>query len=184
MAYGIPESREYLLSGPEWLESEHFDISAKYAAGTSNADSLPMLQRLLEDRFGLKVHHETRDFTAYALVAGKNGPKLKAPVPSPDGHTFPCGSPPGGFRVRDGHAPGCSITMPALTDRLSRQPFGLDRPVIDRTGLSGEFDVTLDFSDESIVTAVQDQLGLKLELRKIPIDLLVVDGAEKVPSAN
>jgi uncharacterized protein (TIGR03435 family) len=74
--------------------------------------------------------------------------------------------------------------MSGLADRLSRQPFGLDRPVIDLTGLSGEFDVTLDFSDESIVTAIQDQLGLKLELRKIPIDVLVVDRVEKVPAAN
>jgi uncharacterized protein (TIGR03435 family) len=184
MAYGLPESREYLLSGPEWLDSERFDISARYPAQTSNADSLLMLQRLLEERFGLKVHHETRDFAAYALVAGKNGPKLKAAVPPTDAQTFPCGNPPGGFRVRDGHALGCSIPMSALADRLSRQPFGLDRPVIDLTGLSGEFDVTLNFSDESIITAVQDQLGLKLELRKIPVDVLVVDHADKVPAAN
>jgi hypothetical protein len=62
MAYGLPDSREYLLSGPEWLDSEHFDITAKYPAGASNEDSLLMLQRLLEDRFGLKVHHETPRF--------------------------------------------------------------------------------------------------------------------------
>jgi uncharacterized protein (TIGR03435 family) len=82
--------------------------------------------------------------------------------------------------------------MTGLADRLSRQSFGLDRPVIDQTGLSGEFDITLDFADPSrpgsdapsITTAVQDQLGLKLELRKVPISVLVVDHADKVPSAN
>jgi len=195
MAYGLPDSRQYLLSGPDWLDSEHFDISAKYPPETSAAHSLLMLQRLLEERFGLRVHHETRDFTAYALVVGKNGVKLKAPVPptgTPDAPAFPCGGPPGGFTVRNGHAFGCSVTLAALADRLSRQAFGLDRPVIDQTGISGEFDVTLDFADPakpesdapSITTAVQDQLGLKLELRKIPVDVLVVDHAEKVPSAN
>ena len=195
MAYGLPDSRQYLLSGPEWLDSERFDISAKYPAEASNADSMLMLQRLLEERFGLKVHHATQDFTAYALVVGKNGPKLKAPAPpvgSGAAVTFPCGGPPGGFTVRNGHALGCSVSLSALADRLSRQSFGLDRPVIDQTGLAGEFDVTLDFADPSrpesdapsAVTAVQDQLGLKLELRKIPIDVLVVDHAEKVPASN
>jgi uncharacterized protein (TIGR03435 family) len=189
LAYGIEDGRDYLFSGPEWLDSERFDISAKYPPGTRRADSLLMLQRLLDERFGLRLHHESREFTVYALIVAKNGPKLPA---SPDSGAYR-------FSVQQGHAAGFALSMPMLADRLSRPAFHLDRQVVDMTGLAGTFDIALSWSPDasgsdvqtdgaagpSLFTALQEQLGLKLELRKnIPFDVLVVDHAEKVPGAN
>jgi len=186
LAYGIEDGRDYLFSGPDWLDSERFDISAKYPPEISRADSLLMFRRLLEERFGLRVHHESRPFTAYALTVAKGGPKVHV---SPD---------PGGYRFRaqNGHATGFSISMPMLADRMSRPDFGLDRRVVDLTGLSGVFDFELNWRPDgspsdvqadspSLFTALQEQLGLRLELRKnIPLDVLVVDHAERVPAGN
>ena len=185
MAYGIPDSREYLLSGPDWLDSERFDISAKYPPETPDEGVLPMLQKLLGERFGLAVHHETRQISGYALVVGKGGPKLH-PAAKPD--PLPM------FRALPGHASGASASMPDLADRLSRAPFQLDRPVVDFTGLTGRFDLTLEWSPvdasgenaagPSVFTAIEEQLGLRLEPRKMPLEVLVVDRANRVPAEN
>jgi uncharacterized protein (TIGR03435 family) len=185
MAYGIPDGRDYLFSGPDWLDAERFDISAKFPPETPDPDFLLMLQRLLAERFDLRLHHETREFSAYALVIGKSGPKVHAAA-APDASYM--------FTARSGHASGSSISMPAFADRLSRPAFQLDRPVVDFTGLKGTFDLTLDWSlvgaqvddttGPSIFTAIQEQLGLKLEPRKIPLDVLIVDHANKVPTEN
>jgi uncharacterized protein (TIGR03435 family) len=189
LAYGIPDGQDYLFSGPEWLDSERFDVSAKYPAETPHADFLLMFQRLLDERFALRLHHESRPVTAYALTVAKGGPKLRA-TPNVGAYRF---------SVQKGHASGFSLTLPMLADRLSRPAFGLDRRVVDMTGLTGAFDLTLDWSPSgsasdnpvdvpagpSLFTALQEQLGLKLELRKnIPLDVLVVDHADKVPTAN
>lgn len=185
MANEIPESRQYLLSGPDWLDSERFDISTKYPAETPDADVRVMLQNLLAERFHMAVHRETRQFSGYALVVGKGGPKLHlAANPSP----FPM------FRVLAGHASGSSVSMPDLADRLSRPPFELERPVVDFTGLPGRFDLTLEWSPAdrqgengigpSVITAIEEQLGLRLEPRKLPLLVLVVDRANKVPTEN
>jgi len=185
MAYGIPDGREYLLSGPDWLDSENFDISAKYASEIPDADVLPMLQRLLGERFNLALHHETRQISGYAMVIGKNGPKLR---PAASARPF------ANFRALSGHAEGTCVSMPDLADRLSRAPFQLDRPVVDFTGLTGRFDLTLDWSPidkqaenasgPSIFSAIEEQLGLRLEARKLPLEVLIVDHADRVPAAN
>jgi len=185
MAYGIPDSREYLLSGPDWLDSVRFDISAKYPQETSDGDVLLMLQKLLGERFGLALHRETRQISGYALVIGKGGPKLHAAAkPGP----FPM------FRALPGHASGASASMSDFADRLSRAPFQVDRPVVDLTGLTGRFDLTLEWSPveesaengtgPSLFTALEEQLGLRLEPRKMPLEVLVVDRANKVPAEN
>jgi uncharacterized protein (TIGR03435 family) len=189
LAYGVDDGQDYLFSGPEWLDSERFDISAKYPLETPRADYLLMFQRLLDERFGLRLHHESRPFTAYALTVAKGGSKLR---PTPNAGAYR-------FSVQKGHASGFSITMPMLAGRLSRPGFELDRRVVDMTGLTGAFDFTLDWSPNgaasddpadapagpSLFTALQEQLGLKLELRKnMPLEVLVVDHAEKVPAAN
>lgn len=185
MAYGIPDSREYLLSGPDWLDSERFDISAKYPPETPDEDALVMLQKLLGERFGLVLHRETRQFSGYALVIGKGGPKLKSAArPGP----FPM------FRALSGHASGSSVSMSDLADRLSRAPFQLDRPVVDFTGLTGRFDLALEWSPveasaenatgPSVLTAIEEQLGLRLEPRKMPLEVLVVERVNKTPTEN
>jgi uncharacterized protein (TIGR03435 family) len=176
MAYGIPDSRQYLLSGPDWLESEHFDISAKYNPAIKDADVPPMLLSLLTERFKLATHRETRQISGYALVVGKNGSKLR-PAASP--------RPFANFRAQSGHAEGTSVSMSDLADRLSRASFQLDRPVVDFTGLTGRYDLTLDWAPtDSIFSALEEQLGLRLEARKMPLEVLIVDHADKVPAAN
>jgi uncharacterized protein (TIGR03435 family) len=185
MAYGIPDSREYLLTGPDWLDTERFDISAKYPLSTSDPDVLQMLQRLLGERFSLTLHRETRQISGYALMIGKNGPKLR---PAASSRPF------ANFRALSTHAEGTSVSMPDLADRLSRPPFQLERPVVDSTGLTGRFDLTLDWSPidkpaenaaaPSIVSAIEEQLGLRLEARKMPLEVLIVDHADRVPAAN
>jgi uncharacterized protein (TIGR03435 family) len=185
MAHGIPESREYLLSGPEWLDSERFDISARYPPETPNTDVLVMLQSLLAERFHMAIHRELRQFSGYALLIGKGGPKL---------HSAASPRPSAMFRALAGHASGSSASMPDLADRLSRPPFELERPVVDFTALPGRFDLTLDWSPTdkqgengigpSLFTALEEQLGLRLEPRKLPLEVLVVDRANKVPAEN
>jgi uncharacterized protein (TIGR03435 family) len=185
MAHGIPESREYLLSGPDWLDSERFDISAKYPPETPDAAVLVMLQNLLSERFRIADHRETRQFSGYALLIGKGGSKLHSAA---DPRPFAM------FRALAGHATGSSVSMPDLADRLSRPPFELERPVVDFTGLQGRFDLALEWSPAdkqnenwigaSVFTAIEEQLGLRLEPRKLPLEVLVVDRANKVPSEN
>lgn len=189
MAYGIPDSREYLLSGPDWLDSERFDISAKYPLGTSDQGVMVMLQNLLGERFSLALRRETRQLSGYAMVIGKGGPKL---------HSAASPRPFAMFRALPGHASGSSASMPDLADRLSRAPFELDRPVVDFTGLTGRFDLTLDWSPvdakgdkegenatgPSMFTAIEEQLGLRLEPRKLPLEVLIVDRANRTPAEN
>jgi uncharacterized protein (TIGR03435 family) len=182
MAHGIAEGRDYLLSGPDWLDSERFDISARFATETPEHDVLLMLQSLLAERFKLAFHLETRQFSAYALAIGKGGPKLHA-AEAPEGSYR--------FKIQGGHTTGFSISMGMFADRLSRPDFQLDRRVVDLTGLKGTFDFTLDWSPQSedatgpsIFTALQEQLGLKLEPRKVALEVYVVDRVNRVPTAN
>jgi uncharacterized protein (TIGR03435 family) len=178
-----------------------------------------MMQKLLEERFKLKVHIETKELPVYALTAAKSGlglpqpkegscitPDLNSPMPPLPGQT-PCGRPmvvisPSGARMTGG-----KISMPALTDILSNM---LGRAVIDRTGSTGTFDIQLEFTPDqalagipllagpadayrpapsadtagpSIFSALQEQLGLKLESAKGPVDVLVIDHVER-PTAN
>jgi uncharacterized protein (TIGR03435 family) len=192
IAFDVPEWQNYLFSGPDWLDSKNFDIQARFPEDTPRLKFLQMFQRLLEERFSMVLHREPREFSVLALVPGK---KRKESL------TLHAAAAPGGsyrFRAMNGHATGSSISMPMLAGRLSRPDFGLDRPVLDFTGLEGTFDLTLDWkpdhvqdgtatdsgSDASIFVAVEEQLGLKLERRKVSLDVLVVDRINKVPTEN
>ena len=171
-----------------------------------------MVQALLADRFKLKVSHQTKELPVYALVVAKGGPKLtqtQVPGPSPDGTA----APKGGFRgirmMGPGQLTGTNINVGLLADILSGQR-ELGRLVIDETGLKGNYDWTLkwtpdqggpmfkgpdggqpsadappppDSSGPSIFTALEEQLGLKLESRKGPVETLVIDSIER-PSEN
>ena len=141
-----------------------------------------MLQALLAERFQLKFHSEAKEVSGYALLVAKNGPKLKPSPPDAQG----------GMRM---NTPGQTVAMTVTKwsmEQLARQFSGqTQQPVLDKTGLAGEYDFQLMFvpdgaSDTSapeLLTAIQEQLGLKLEPTKVPIEVLVIDHAEK-PSEN
>jgi uncharacterized protein (TIGR03435 family) len=213
LAYKVQNSE--ISGGPAWIETDGYDITAKAADSSIGIEQLrPMLQKLLEDRFKLGVHRETKDLPVYTLLAGKNGPKLpeakeggctpfnaNTPPPPPAPGQLPP-MPCGGFIMGPNLLQGGKITMLQLTNALTNI---LGRPVIDKTGYTGTFDVKLSFSPEgtamagrggfgpppgtgdgtnadtppSIFTVVQEQLGLKLESQKAPTEVLVIDHAEK-----
>ena len=212
MAYNLALSQGRggaIIGAPSWFDSERYNIEAKANGDPPREQMILMLQSLLADRFKLTVHHETRQLPVYALVLtkpGKTGPQLKAhpgdakciSVPQPDpgpGKAMPayCND----FRVGAGASGGLHETAHATT--MDRFPATLgqqvDRPVVDQTGLSGVFDVDLEFTSQRaavdtqaagpplIFTAIQEQLGLKLEPTTAPVDVIVIDHIEK-PSPN
>jgi uncharacterized protein (TIGR03435 family) len=188
IAYGM-DSR-LVVGGPSWLDDQPYDVSAKLPPGTQK-DRIPgMLQRLLEDRFKLAAHREGKEQRAHFLVLGKGSPNLKrvdtAAEDSQDaqhvnGNSLQGKIVPGGLMIR-------SVTMPALAAALANVT---GYQVVDRTGLTGNFDVNLAWKAEDsqadgpdLFTAIQEQLGLKLESGKTSVDTLVVDHAERTPSEN
>jgi len=181
-AFGISEDWDaYLLAGPGWTGVERYDVIAKFQASASLDQVRLMLQALLKERFGMKFHREIREVPAYALVVAKSGVKARAAA---EGST-------GGFRRRPGHLESRAATMAELTDKLSQQS---DRPVVDKTAVRGSYEFTLDWTPDelrnagqagaSLFTAIEEQLGLKLEPRKEPMEVVVVDYVEKIPSEN
>jgi uncharacterized protein (TIGR03435 family) len=175
--------RSFSFSGPDWLTTVRFDITAKLARKATFAEMRLLMQALRVERFGLAVHHETKTIQGYALVTAKNGPKIQ-PVEDNGGH--PTNSSRGKIVAE-------RMTMAQLADTVSRQ---LRQPISDLTGLKGVYTFTLtytpDTGDEkatgkagpSIYTARQEQLGLRLEARKIPVDTVVVDHVERTPTEN
>jgi uncharacterized protein (TIGR03435 family) len=168
---------------------DYCDIVAKAEGdGAPTRDGFrPMLQKLLAERFNLKVHREMREMPVYALVVGKNGPKFKESAPDAEFSGY------GGVNGRNQYMKQTKATMDDMANAIGGFA---DRPVVDRTGLSGTYDykveATLDFmlhdgtdnpNDIAIFNAVQDQLGLRLEAQKAMVEILVVDHMEK-PSAN
>lgn len=180
-AFGVVPAQ---IEGPEWLDADRYDVTAKADTSKELApDELrPMLRKLLEDRFALRYHRETKSLPVYSLTVAKTGMKMTE-------HTGADG-PSTTFRNQSGKlilsARGQSTT--SLTLLLGQR---LDRTVIDNTGLAGKYDLQLewvadqaaDSSLPSIFTALQEQLGLKLESTKGPIEVIVVDHVER-PSEN
>jgi uncharacterized protein (TIGR03435 family) len=193
-AYNV-NSRQ-VIGGPPWMASDRYNVVGRpLAEGVPNERQLrAMIRTLLEDRFKLVIHRDKRELPAYALVVG-SGPKLAKNDANPNGL-------PGlGFR-----APGVlGVVNATMADFVSvMQSNVLDRPVVDRTGLQGRFDFTLNWTpDESqfrgmglqvpppspdakfpgLFTAIQEQLGLKLDSVNAPVEVIVIDGVEK-PSDN
>jgi uncharacterized protein (TIGR03435 family) len=181
-AYGF-DTNARIDGGPGWLDSEMYDAVGTFPPGTPD-DRMPlMLQTLLAERCKLAVHREARDQAVYAFVAAKNGPKLKSHDPNNPGN---------GNRGGRGHLELHNITLAQLGNFLYNE---LGRFVVDATGLSGTYDVVLDWvpagtpiddpkaNGPSLFTAVQEQLGLKLEQQRAPIEYLVIDHVEK-PTEN
>ena len=175
----------FLISGPNWLESERFDITAK-AAEPADEDRLKlMMQALLAERFKLAVHREEKVMSVYEVSVGKGGPKMKESAGDGEMSLNPTMGKPIVSVQR--------ISVPWALDMLSR---GLRAPVIDKTGLKGKFDFNLDLTayitkdmrpddlPSIAFTVLQKELGLKLESKKAPVEMLVIDHVERTPTEN
>ncbi|MCU1238831.1 MAG: hypothetical protein JWP63_6798 [Candidatus Solibacter sp.] len=179
------EVRDFQISGPEWMASTRFDVVAKLPADTPRSKIPEMLRTLLAERFQMTAHRETRELPVYALVAGKNGPKMKMveadSTASPSGWVINQGP---------GRMQGLAMNMASVANMLSAR---LGRLVVDQTGLKGNYDFDLEYVPDggppdadgvTLFSAVQSQLGLKLEAGKGPVELIVVDHVEKIPTEN
>jgi uncharacterized protein (TIGR03435 family) len=209
LAYGVEDYQ--ILGGPSWIVSDHYDLQAK-AGGNATVQQMegPMLQALLEDQFKLTFHRETREQPIYELVAEIGNGKLKyskgnctpysvdlppPPVPAArESNPVLCGFP---RLVSNGLShifDGAGISIERLATSLSRS---LHEPVVNKTRLAGTFDIHLEWTDEapngggnpelsdhpSIFTALREQLGLRLESARGPVEVIVIDHVER-PSPN
>jgi uncharacterized protein (TIGR03435 family) len=233
--------KPFQVSGPDWMRAQRFDILAKMPEGATKENVPAMLRALLEERFQLKIHRENRDNPIYALVVGKDGPKMKEADPELEAPASDDGvksaAPGSQLRVNAGRGgatvvsadigttkitPGTDgmrlemsrISMPRLAVMLTPM---LDRPVVDMTELKGNYQVALelpidallgmakaagvvppglgprgepgrpaDASDPSggaLFSSIQ-QLGLRLEARRAPVEFVVIDHVEKMPTEN
>ena len=212
-------TNDQIVGGPEWLDSERFDITAKASAPFKQDEARVMLQALLGERFGLKTHTETRELSVYLLVLARKdgalGPQMKkadidcaalfasvtAGGKMPE--RLPNGNLPCGISVRGNGGQGLVTGNGVAMEQLARNLVGgVGRIVVDKTGLAGYYDLNLTFAQDSLptapgapataptdtaapslFTAMQEQLGLKLEPGRAPIQVLVIDRAER-PTAD
>jgi uncharacterized protein (TIGR03435 family) len=219
MAFGV---KEYQVIGPDWLGSTRFDINAKIPEGAQRGQLPAMMEALLVERFKMVTHKEKREFNVFALVVSKEGAKVTESAPATDSETDT--APAGGISVSAGrggstinYGKGSTIRsydhfieakriqMPQLMEFLADY---LDKPAIDMSGLTGIYDIKLEYSlddlrnllrSRGIIRTLPDslaesfpvsiaeslkKLGLRLEPRKAPIDVVVIDKIEKTPIAN
>jgi bla regulator protein BlaR1 len=211
IAYNVKDFQ--VLGGPSWTDSALFDLNAKPERAAKPGQLMPMLQSLLAERFQLVVRHDTKELPVYALVVAKNGPKFKDAhesdpnIPELNGRSdIPSGSRMQVNIIRRGRLTTQGSDMPTLASQLSRF---LGRTVVDKTGLKGSYDLKLEWAPDedqaanfqaigvpegfgapptdwkgpTLFTALEEQLGLKLDSQKAPVDILVIDHVER-PSAN
>lgn len=221
----------YQVSGPSWLDTERYDIVAKVPSGTTKEQVKVMWQNLLKERFGLVVHHDSKEFQVEEMQVAKGGPKFKETTLDPN---TPLATPPSGppqldktgfldmqgrrgmiMMMRMGptgpsaQLVGRAQTMTELATTLGNQ---INKPVVDKTGLTGKYDIQVEYTPDAngmamlpqgteghgpaastdgasepgsnLAAAVQQQLGLRLASGKAKLDTIVVDKAEKVPTEN
>ena len=228
IAYGVKPQQ---IAGPDWLGQTRFDLAATIPAGGSAEQVPEMLRALLAERFQMKMHRETREFPVYTLGIAKGGPTLqpsKAPAPAaetggekpPDVNVTASGSSAGTtvdlgrgstFAFGNNRLEASRITMVSFAEVLTRF---VDRPVLDQTGLAGEYDVVLNIAPEDYMplmvrsgvnagVALPPQalrlldganadplsgplrdVGMTLESRKAPLDVVVVDSIARTPTEN
>jgi uncharacterized protein (TIGR03435 family) len=194
-AYGLHPRQ--IEGGPAWFDTDRFDIAAQSdTQGSPNKQQLTtMLQKLLADRFQLRLHREKKELSIYAITVAKSGSRL------PPSAEDPGGPPTASLDIR-GRFTASNMNLQEFTEGLQGQV--LDRPVVNRTGLPGRFDFTLNWTPDEfqfqsfnvkpsppdndatlpdLFQALEDQLGLKLESTKGPVEVLVIDHVEK-PAAN
>jgi uncharacterized protein (TIGR03435 family) len=183
---------DFRLSGaPTWIATERFDIEAKPDPMTRQPDIRPMIRSLLEQRFQLRTHREARELPVFILDAAKSGPKVPEAA---EGEAQSGGLRPGASRTsvgpKGGEISGNAIPIAKFIEMLMPQ---VGRPVLDRTGLVRKYDISLKFFPDSttpgveagpsIFTALQEQMGLRLEASREIIEMLVIDHVER-PSEN
>ena len=178
LAYHVPDS---MISGPGWLDSLRYDINAKGTGDAPESQVMLMLQALLEDRFHLQAHRETKEMAVYFLVVANGGLKMQS-ADATNPTLFPQ-APPGAHSVMQ----MARASLAEIAGSLSR-PAG--RPVLDRTGIQGTFRLRLWYTNNSesegpdLFAALREQLGLRLEAGRGPVETLVVDHADKVPTED
>jgi uncharacterized protein (TIGR03435 family) len=202
-AYGVKPEQ---VAGPTWLTTQRYTIAAKLPPKATIEESRLMLQNLLSERFQMRLHRETRTFRVYHLVVSKNGPKLKPaeklpPYSDEQQQRKALQDDMGAMRARSAtlpFRPTTSLgvgpaTMAAFVERLS--PY-LDRPIIDRTQLDGLYSFWLAWVADgvkleddglqgpSVFAALEEQLGLELKSATDQLPVLVIDAAERIPTAN
>ena len=182
IAYRL-RSMALIKGGPDWVKTgdDRFNVEAKAEDPTKATDAqlLEMLQALLTERFSLKFHMEVKDLPGYALVVGKNGPRFKEAKGEEVSMSF-------GANGKPGRGPN-SVTlrrysMSKFADLLTN--YG--NPIVDKTGLTGYYEFTLSWDEDAgptLYTAIQEQLGLKLEPQKVPVSFIVIESAKK-PGEN
>lgn len=181
-AYGVQDSQ---IAGLEPRDSPHYDVIAKADTPVPEAHMKVMMQSLLAERFKLTFHRQSRELSAYALTVAKNGPKFREAIDDAKGTIR---NSQAGFIAK-------SVTMREFADFISGP---LSAPVVDATGLTAKYDFSVDFTSYLptdlepgkrpdtigiVLTAMQGELGLKFESRKMPVEVMVVDHVEK-PSEN
>ena len=200
MMFAYSVQMKQIIGAPDWIEKDRYDINATPdVEGTPTADQVrSMIRKLLADRFQLKFYHDKRELSAFVLTVGKDGAKLKPSQPNGNLHGIGMQPAKTGVLMFANNAP-----IPAFTSFLQSLVF--DRPVVDQTGLTGKYDLTVTFTpDDSLFNghplgfpkpaddvepapglfeAIQEQLGLKLTAEKTQVDVLAIDHVAK-PSAN
>jgi uncharacterized protein (TIGR03435 family) len=182
LAFNV-RSMQVIKGGPDWVMTgdDRFNIEAKAEDPTKATEEqlLQMLQALVIERFNMKFHRESKEMPGYAMVVGKNGPKFKEAKGEEASMSFgPNGKPgrgPNSVTMR-------KYSMSNLADLLTN--FG--NPIVDKTGLTGYYEFTLSWDEDAgptLYTALQEQLGLKLEPEKVPVSFIVIESAQK-PSEN
>jgi uncharacterized protein (TIGR03435 family) len=184
MAYDV---RNFTFSGPDWMDTVRFDIVAKPPSPVNRDEMKILIRSLLAERFKLVVHRETKTLSAYELVVAKGGLKIKEVEPGPGGANSNTN---GGKAILNAQR----VTMARFADLLGTR---LDRPVVDKTDVPGAFDIKVEWtvdqnaSEDSdppagptIFTALQEQIGLRLAAQKLPVEIVVVDRVEKLPTEN
>jgi uncharacterized protein (TIGR03435 family) len=176
-------AKTFQVTGPDWMEDVHFDIVAKYPPETKDDDRSLMLRTLLEDRFKLAVHRETKDMSGYALMVAKSGFKLKPVEPGGSSTNSE------GGRIQKLTAKKTSISY--LAELVGRN---LGEMVVDKTGIEGVYDFEFRWTTDdqrpdadgtpSLFTALQEALGLRLQPQKVPVEIVVVDHVERMPTEN
>jgi uncharacterized protein (TIGR03435 family) len=187
-AYGM--HKKEIVGAPEWIESERWDVQGvpDVPGHPSLKQTQSLIRKLLEERFGLKVHRETKELAVYAITVAKSGEKMARSAGDPNGT-------PDENERSNGGVVTMRMTNMSMAEFAPDLGYFLDRPAVDQTGLAGRYDFQLKWLvDESrapadgtvppgLFTAIQEQLGLKLEPVKAPAGVLVIDKVER-PSAN
>jgi uncharacterized protein (TIGR03435 family) len=189
--------KDYQIKGPGWLVSETYQINAVMSPGTGKDTARLMLQTMLAQRLGLRYHREEKELPGYVLAVGRGGFKLQ-PTDAEEAKNRAVDTPTGPQRgIASVQSPGrfaaTATSLGGIADWLTHQ---MDGPVVDRTGISGLYAIDLHWTpddhtgsgprvnDSELTAEIERQMGLKLEKRKMPFEILVVDSVHRIPAAN